>query len=111
IVAAVLGIINTMGAIADGPEQVGVKVAAALTGTFLGIYAAYGFVNPLSNRIKLNNFGELRYLRCIAICINAYAKGMAPLMAVEVGRRCLDSGVQPGADELETALKEIKSGA
>lgn len=109
IVAAVLGIINTMGAIADGPEKVGIKVAAALTGTFLGIYCAYGFVNPLANRVKLNNFGELRYLRCIAVSINSYAKGMAPLMAVEVGRRTLDSSVQPTADELEEAIKAVKS--
>lgn len=109
IVAAVLGIINTMSAIADGPETVGIKVAAALTGTFLGIYGAYGFVNPLANRVKLNNLSEIQYLRCIATCVSSYAKGMAPLMAVEVGRRSLDSSVQPTADELEEAIKERKS--
>ena len=55
IVAAVLGIINTMASISEGPEKVGEHVAAALTGTLLGIFAAYGFVNPLANRIKFNN--------------------------------------------------------
>jgi chemotaxis protein MotA len=58
IVAAVLGIINTMAAIAEGPEAVGEKVAAALTGTLLGIFVAYGFVNPINNRIKLNDAAD-----------------------------------------------------
>lgn len=107
IVAAVLGIINTMAAIADGPEVVGERVAAALTGTFLGIFGAYGFVNPLSNRIKFNNAGEQQYLRCILAAVSGFAKGLAPLTAVEVARRSLDSSVQPGAEELETALKAI----
>ena len=107
IVAAVLGIINTMAAIADGPEVVGERVAAALTGTFLGIFAAYGFVNPLANRIKFNNAGEQQYLRCILAAVSGFAKGLAPLTAVEVARRSLDSSVQPGAEELETALKAI----
>ncbi|MBI3886697.1 MAG: flagellar motor stator protein MotA [Opitutae bacterium] len=107
IVAAVLGIINTMAAIADGPEVVGERVAAALTGTFLGIFAAYGFVNPLANRIKFNNAGEQQYFRCILAAVSGFAKGLAPLTAVEVARRSLDSSVQPGAEELETTLKAI----
>lgn len=107
IVAAVLGIINTMAAISDGPEVVGQRVAAALTGTFLGIFAAYGFINPLANRIKFNNAGEQQYLRCILAAVAGFAKGLAPLTAVEVARRSLDSSVQPGSEELETALKAI----
>ena len=107
IVAAVLGIINTMAAIADGPEVVGERVAAALTGTFLGIFAAYGFVNPLANRIKFNNSGEQQYLRCILSAVAGFAKGLAPLTAVEVARRSLDSSVQPGSEELEATLKAI----
>lgn len=105
IVAAVLGIINTMAAIADGPEVVGERVAAALTGTLLGIFAAYGFVNPLANRIKFNNAGDHMYFKCILSAVAGFAKGLAPLTAVEVARRSLDSGVQPPADELEHALK------
>lgn len=107
IVAAVLGIINTMAAIADGPEKVGEKVAAALTGTLLGIFCAYGFVNPLANRIKFNNSSELLCLRCIMQAVAGFAKGLAPLTAVEIARRSLDSSVQPGAVELETALKAL----
>lgn len=107
IVAAVLGIINTMAAIADGPEVVGERVAAALTGTLLGIWIAYGFVNPLANRVKFNNAADQMYLKCIMQAVAGFAKGLAPLTAVEVARRSLDSGVQPGAEELETALKSM----
>ena len=107
IVAAVLGIINTMAAIADGPEKVGEKVAAALTGTLLGIFCAYGFVNPLANRVKFNNASDLLVLRCIMQAVAGFAKGLAPLTAVEIARRSLDSSVQPGSAELETALKAL----
>jgi chemotaxis protein MotA len=107
IVAAVLGIINTMAAIADGPEKVGEKVAAALTGTLLGIFVAYGFVNPLANRVKFNNDADAQFLRCIMQAIAGFAKGLAPLTAVEVARRSLDSEVQPGSAELEAALKGL----
>jgi len=109
IVAAVLGIINTMAAIAEGPEAVGEKVAAALTGTFLGILAAYGFVNPLTSRIKANNGMELLYFKSIKKGVIAFAGGMAPIMAVEISRRCLDHTVQPAADELEETLKNLNS--
>ncbi len=107
IVAAVLGIINTMAAIADGPEAVGVKVAAALTGTLLGIFFAYGFVAPLAARIHFMNQTDTQYLRCILSAVAGFAKGLAPLTAVEVARRSLDGTVQPGADELEATLKAI----
>lgn len=107
IVAAVLGIINTMAAISEGPEKVGERVAAALTGTLLGIFVAYGFVNPLANRMKFNNAGDEQYLKCIKQAVAGFAKGLAPLTAVEVARRSLDSNVQPGATELEATLKAM----
>ena len=107
IVAAVLGIINTMNAIADGPEAVGEKVAAALTGTLLGIFFAYGFINPMCGRIKFNNASEQQCLRCIMQAVAGFAKGLAPLTAVEIARRSLDSSVQPGGEELEAALKSL----
>ncbi len=111
IVAAVLGIINTMAAIADGPAVVGERVAAALTGTLLGIFSAYGFVNPLATRIKFNNAHDQQYLRCILAAVAGFAKGLAPITAVEVARRSLDSDVQPTADELEVALKSLNAPA
>lgn len=107
IVAAVLGIINTMSAIAEGPEAVGEKVAAALTGTLLGIFVAYGFVNPIAYRINTLNQNEHQFLRCIVSAVSGFAKGHAPLTAVEIARRTLDSTVQPDGDELETTLKAM----
>ncbi len=107
IVAAVLGIINTMASIAEGPEKVGEHVAAALTGTLLGIFVAYGFVNPLANRVQFNNASDAQFLKCIMQAIAGFAKGLAPLTAVEVARRSLDSAVQPGGSALETALKGL----
>jgi chemotaxis protein MotA len=105
IVAAVLGIINTMASISEGPAKVGEHVAAALTGTLLGIFIAYGFVNPLANRVKFNNASDEQFLKCIKQAVSGFAKGLAPLTAVEIARRSLDSNVQPRADKLEASLK------
>ncbi len=107
IVAAVLGIINTMSAIAEGPEAVGEKVAAALTGTLLGIFIAYGFVSPLGARLKSNVASDEQFLNCIMHAVAGFAKGLAPLTAVEIARRSLASHVQPGGAELEAALKNL----
>lgn len=107
IVAAVLGIINTMRSIDQGPEKVGEHVAGALTGTLLGVFAAYGFVNPVANRVKFNNAEDEQCLRCIMQAVAGFAKGLAPMTAVEVARRSLDSNVQPNAAELEAALKAL----
>lgn len=105
IVAAVLGIINTMSSISAGPEAVGEKVAAALTGTFLGVLFAYGFINPLVKKIQFTHKSHLLYLQVMAYAIISFAKGLAPAMAIEVARRSLTHDVQPGAEELETLLK------
>jgi chemotaxis protein MotA len=107
IVAAVLGIVNTMDSLSQGPQKVGENVAAALTGTLLGIFVAYGFVNPLTNRIRFNNAADELCLRCIVQAVAGFAKGLSPLTAVEIARRSLDSNVQPGALELERALKAL----
>jgi chemotaxis protein MotA len=109
IVAAVLGIINTMSAIAEGPEAVGEKVAAALTGTLLGIFIAYGFVSPLGARLKSNGAADEQFLNCIMHAVAGFAKGLAPLTAVEIARRSLSSHVQPGGAELEAALKNLST--
>lgn len=109
IIAAVLGIINTMAAISEGPEAVGEKVAAALTGTFLGILGAYGFINPLAARIKSNNALGLQYYTAILKGVASFTGGMAPIMAVEVSRRCLDHSIQPTAEELEEMVKNVGS--
>jgi chemotaxis protein MotA len=107
IVAAVLGIVITMGSIAGPIEQIGHHVAAALVGTFLGILLSYGFLNPLAVNMEFNGAAEISYARCIASSVIGFANGMAPVMAVEVARRGLSSDVKPSADELETMLKGI----
>jgi chemotaxis protein MotA len=109
IIAAVLGIINTMAAISEGPEKVGEKVAAALTGTFLGILGAYGFVNPLSKRITFMHKAEFAYFKTMSKAIAGFAKGLAPIMAVEIARRSLEKNVQPDAEELERTLKSLNA--
>lgn len=107
IVAAVLGIINTMASISDGPEKVGHHVAAALTGTLLGIFVAYGFVNPVANRVKFNNAADAQCLNCILQAVAGFAKGLAPMTAVEVARRSIPANVQPAGIEMEKALKAL----
>jgi chemotaxis protein MotA len=110
IIAAVLGIINTMAAISEGPEAVGEKVAAALTGTFLGVLGAYGFINPLTNRIRFNEESDAKYFHCVATAIGAFARGLAPIMAIEISRRALDASLVPDAEDLEHQLKAALAG-
>ena len=101
IVAAVLGIVITMASITGAVEVIGTHVAAALVGTFLGILLAYGFVGPLATNMEFICEAELDYTRCIAACVIGFAGGMAPVTAVELGRRGLSSELRPSADEME----------
>ncbi len=110
IVAAVLGIINTMSNLED-PESVGYKVAAALSGTFLGIFLAYGIGVPLSRLVSLNQTQEFLYFRIVERSVSGFATGLSPIMAVEIGRRSLDKQIQPSADELEEKCKDAAKGA
>lgn len=107
IVAAVLGIVVTMGSIAGPIEEIGHHVAAALVGTFLGILISYGFLNPLAVNMEFIGDAEMAYSKCIASSVVGFANGMAPIMAVEMARRGLESDMRPSADELEKMLKGI----
>ncbi len=109
IVAAVLGIVITMASISGPAEQIGHKVAAALVGTFLGIFLSYGFMNPLAVNMEFINEAEMAYTRCIASSLVGFATGMAPGTAVEVARRGLSSDLKPSAEELEVALKSLSA--
>lgn len=109
IVAAVLGIIITMGSIGGPPEQVGEHVAAALVGTFIGVLASYGFVSPLANGLDFLNQSEERYMTCIKNGIVAFAKGNPPIIAAEVARRVIYSHVRPSFQELDDACNAIKT--
>ncbi len=109
IVAAVLGIVITMGSINGPIEQIGHHVAAALVGTFLGILISYGFLNPLAVNLEFLNNAEIVYTKCIASAVIGFATGMAPVMAVEVSRRGLGSDVRPNSEELEAMLKALSA--
>ncbi|MBC7927566.1 MAG: flagellar motor stator protein MotA [Bryobacteraceae bacterium] len=105
IVAAVLGVVITMGALGGPPEEIGHKVAAALVGTFLGILMCYGFIGPLAARISGINLAEQQYYLCLRNAVISYAKGCAPIMAVEYGRRSVPGHLRPSFQDLETACK------
>ena len=111
IVAAVLGIVVTMAAIAGPVEVIGEKVGAALTGTFMGVLLAYGFFNPLCTAIENVNAEETRFYAFLKASVVAFAKGFAPIVAVEFARRAIYTGVRPSFQTMETACKQaLKAG-
>jgi len=105
IVAAVLGVVITMGALGGPPEEIGHKVAAALVGTFLGILLCYGFLGPLALNMTKMADAELDYLRCLRQGVIAFVKGSAPVLAVEFARRSISGDFRPSFKELETACR------
>jgi chemotaxis protein MotA len=109
IVAAVLGIVITMQAIGGPPEEIGHSVAAALVGTFLGILASYGFVQPMATSMEHMVEAEGRYLICIKAGVLAVYKGFPPAIAVEFARRTLPEDVRPTFTETEQACKGQKT--
>jgi len=108
IVAAVLGIVVTMSAIAGPIEQIGEHVAAALTGTFLGVLLAYGFASPLATGMENANLAEARFYHFIKASVVAFAKGFSPILAVEFARRAIFAEDRPTFGEMETAVKSTK---
>ncbi len=108
IVAAVLGIVITMGKMSDGPEVIGHSVAAALVGTFLGILLSYGVVGPLGSHLEHKNREDGKYIEAIKIALLAFAKDLPPQMAVEAGRRTIFSDARPSFKDLEDAIKKKK---
>ena len=105
IVAAVLGVVITMGALGGPPEEIGHKVAAALVGTFLGILLCYGLVGPLAARMGKISEEEHAFLQVLRVVMIAFLKGIAPIMAVEIGRRSVPGHVRPSFKEVEQACR------
>ncbi|HLT62898.1 MAG TPA: flagellar motor stator protein MotA [Pseudohongiella sp.] len=105
IVAAVLGIVITMQKLGGPPEQLGQSVAAALVGTFIGIFFAYGFIGPLSTRLQELADSEIKMFECIKAAIVATSNGLPPQMAVEFARKTLYSGDRPSFIELEQHIR------
>jgi len=110
IVAAVLGVVITMGALGGPPEEIGQKVAAALVGTFLGILLCYGLVGPVaSNMAKLVD-DERAYLLVLRVVMISFLKGTAPIMAVEFARRAIPGHVRPSFQEVEAICRGRAAG-
>jgi len=110
IVAAVLGVVITMGSIDKPPEVIGHKVGAALVGTFLGVLSAYGFVLPVATNLEFANANKTKLYECIKQGVLAFQKGIAGVMAVEFARRSLPNEVRPTFQELEEACNKARSG-
>ncbi len=109
IVAAVLGVVITMGALGSPPEEIGHKVAAALVGTFLGILLCYGLFGPLAANLGKANQAEHQYYQFLRVAIISSIKGFAPLMAVEFARRTIPAPIRPTFQEMEQACKGAAS--
>jgi chemotaxis protein MotA len=105
IVAAVLGVVITMGALGGPPEEIGHKVAAALVGTFLGILLCYGVEGPLSSNMSKAADDHNSYLHVLRVLLLSFLKGAAPMIAIEMGRRAIPAHVRPTFDEMEKTCK------
>ena len=108
IVAAVLGVIKTMGAITEPPEVLGGMIGGALTGTFLGVFLAYGMVGPMATRLKDIVDEEGSFYKIIQATLVAHLYGNAAQISVEIGRGNVPSTSQPSFAELEESLNNVK---
>ncbi|MGP8174361.1 MAG: MotA/TolQ/ExbB proton channel family protein [Terracidiphilus sp.] len=105
IVAAVLGVVITMGALGGPPEEIGHKVAAALVGTFLGILLCYGVAGPLSSNMAKSADEHNSYLHVLRVLLLSFLKGSAPIIAIEIARRAIPAHVRPTFDQMEKHCK------
>lgn len=107
IVAAVLGVITTMGAITEPPEVLGHMIGGALVGTFMGVWIAYGFIGPMGTFVKQTLEAESRYLQCLKVGMLAHLQGFAPSISIEYARKALLSNVRPTFNEVEEATQAL----
>jgi chemotaxis protein MotA len=109
IVAAVMGVVHTMASVGIPPAELGILIANALVGTFLGILLAYGFVGPLSSLLEQKLQESSKMYQCVKVTLLASLNGYAPALAVEFGRKVLFSTERPSFMELEDHIKQSKS--
>src|SRR5574343_1894498 len=109
IVAAVLGVVNTMGSVGQPPAVLGGMIGSALVGTFLGIFLAYGFAEPLAGLLEQKQEEGTKELQCIKTTLLASMQGYAPATAIEFGRKVLYSTERPTFQELEGHVKKKKA--
>lgn len=107
IVAAVLGVIKTMGSISEPPEVLGKLIAGALVGTFLGVWLSYGFLAPIAAKCGASYEAENKYLLCIKAGLLAHMHDSAPAVSVEFARKVLDSHDRPSFYDLEDAINNL----
>jgi chemotaxis protein MotA len=107
IVAAVLGVVKTMGSINEPPEVLGKMIGGALVGTFLGVFLAYGFFGPFASRLKQILEEDHQFYVIIKDVLVAHLHGNAPQISVEIGRGGVPSTGQPSFLEMEEAIAEI----
>lgn len=107
IVAAVLGVIHTMGSITEPPEVLGHLIGGALVGTFFGVLVSYGFVGPIARGLTAIYHDESAYLKCIKSCLLAHMMGYAPQVSVEFGRKTLSPHVRPSFAEVEETVTNL----
>jgi chemotaxis protein MotA len=110
IVAAVLGVVITMGKIKEPPDVLGHSIGAALVGTFLGVLMCYGFVGPLARRLEASVNEEKEFLQVIKAALVSFVGGAAPQIAVEFARRGIPPHLRPSFHELEEEIRALKSG-
>lgn len=103
IVAAVLGVIKTMGAIKEPPEVLGHLIGGALVGTFFGVFVAYGFFGPMAQSLRSTFEAEAKYYQSLKAGLLAHISGQPPVVAVEFARKALMSDVRPTFREVEVA--------
>lgn len=111
IVAAVLGIVKTMSYLTAGVETIGALVAAALVGTMLGVFGAYGLIGPMASKMGADIEASGRYLSCIKAAMVSLQRGAPPLVCVEYARRSIQPEERPSFEEMDKATKEIKKAA
>ncbi|HEX8603036.1 MAG TPA: flagellar motor stator protein MotA [Pseudoduganella sp.] len=109
IVAAVMGVVHTMESVGMPPSELGMLIAHALVGTFLGILLAYGFVGPLASLLEQKLEESTKMFQCVKVTLLASLNGYAPALAVEFGRKVLYSTERPTFAELEDHIKKSKS--
>ncbi len=109
IVAAVMGVVHTMGSIGRPPAELGGLIASALVGTFLGILLSYGLVAPLASLLQRRHQEVAKALQCIKVTLLASLNGYAPTIAVEFGRKVISATERPSFAELEGHVRQLKS--
>lgn len=109
IVAAVLGVVLTMGKIGEPPEVLGHSIGAALVGTFLGVLMCYGFVGPMAKNLEYIAQEDLQYLNVLKIALKSFvSNNAAPMVAIEFGRRAIPAKQRPTFVEVEEAIRKVK---